>query len=199
MKELSGRQRQIVEAALDIVAESGPEAVTVKAIAKRVGFSDAAVYRHFRSKSQILGTVIDLFADGSRRILEEIHACDCPALEKLRLFFLDRCRVFAADRVMATVMFAEGLFQQDRQMAARVHRLLQEHRVLLLATLRAGQRRGAIRLLPPEHLFTMVMGSLRLLVLQWRVGGGGFDLLRAGGKLWATLESLIAMPREIGN
>ncbi len=38
----------------------------------------------------------------------------------------------------------------------------------------------------------MVMGSLRLLVLQWRIGGYGFDLLRAGEKLWHSLETLIS-------
>ena len=37
----------------------------------------------------------------------------------------------------------------------------------------------------------MIMGSLRLLVLQWRSGGYEFDLLRAGEKLWRSLESVI--------
>lgn len=194
MKEISGRQRQIIEAALAIVAERGAEAVTVKGIAERVGFSDAAVYRHFRSKSQILGLVVDLFADHSRRSLERIQSCPHPALETLRLFFLDRCRAFAADRVTATVMFAEGLFQADRRLARRIHQVLQEHRALLLETIREGQRQGTIRPLNAEHLFTAVMGALRLLVLQWRVGGGAYDLPRAGQRLWSTLEALIAIP-----
>jgi AcrR family transcriptional regulator len=196
MKEITPRQQQIVAAALDIVAERGPEAVTIKAIAARVGFSDAAVYRHFRSKALILSAVVDMFADSSQRLLAEIQASDRPALEKLQLFFLDRCRVFAADRVLATVMFAEGLFQQDGEMAARVHRVLQDHRRLLLAIIRSGQRRGTIRPLPPEHLFTAVMGALRLLVLQWRIGNGAFDLPRAGAALWDSLAALIAIAKE---
>jgi len=196
MKEITDRQRQIVAAALDIVAERGPEALTIKGIAGRVGFSDAAVYRHFQSKAQILSTVVDLFAASSERLLEEIRACDCPRLEQLRLFFLDRCRVFANDRVVAAVMFAESLFQSEPALAAKLHGVLQGHRRLLLEIIRAGQRQGAIRGLPAEHLFTMVMGSLRLLVLQWRIGGYAFDLLRAGEKLWRSLETLIATPRR---
>ena len=194
MKETTGRQRQIVAAALDIIADRGPEALTIKGIAKRVGFSDAAVYRHFRNKAQILNAIVDLFADSSERLLAEIHACDRPSLDKLRLFFLDRCRVFAGDRVLATVMFAESLFQNDPEMAAKLHQVLQGHRRLLLEIIRAGQRQGAIRGLPAEHLFTLVMGSLRLLVLQWRIGGYGFDLMRAAQKLWRSLIALIARP-----
>ena len=196
MKEITGRQKQIVAAALDIVAENGPEALTIKGIAGRVGFSGAAVYRHFQSKAQILNTVVDLFAASSEQLLAEIQACDCPDLEKIRLFFLDRCRAFAADRVLATVMFAENLFQSDPSLAAKLHQVLQAHRRLLLGTIRSGQRRRAIRRLPAEHLFTMVMGSLRLLVLQWQLGGHGFDLMRAGEKLWGSLETLIATPRR---
>jgi AcrR family transcriptional regulator len=194
MKEITARQQEIIAAALALITDRGLEALTIKNIAERVGFSDAAVYRHFRNKAQILSTIIDLFARDSARLLEEIHGCSCPALEKLRLFFLDRCRVFAADRVLATVMFAENLFQNDPALAAKVHQVLLGHRQLLLTTLRDGQRQKTIRGLPGEHLFTMVMGSLRLLVLQWRIGGYRFNLMREGEKLWLSLAALIATP-----
>jgi AcrR family transcriptional regulator len=192
MPEFTNRQRQIIAAALEIVSERGTEDLTIKGIAGRVGFSDAAVYRHFKSKAEILGAIIDLFARNSAQLLQEINACDCASLDKLKLFFLDRCRVFSTERVLATVMFAENLFQSDPRLAAKVHQVLHGHRELLLKTIRSGQRQGTIRPLPAEHLFTMVMGSLRLLVLQWRIGGHEFDLLRAGEKLWRSLATLIS-------
>ena len=191
MKEITPRQQEIIAAALALITDRGLEALTIKNIAARVGFSDAAVYRHFESKARILSTVIDLFARDSARLLEEIHGCSCPALEKIRLFFLDRCRVFSAEHVLATVMFAENLFQNDPLLAAKVHQVLSGHRELLLKTIRSGQRQGTIRPLPAEHLFNVIMGSLRLLVLQWRIGGYGFELLPAGEKLWRSLEELI--------
>jgi len=193
MKEITARQQEIIAAALALIADRGLEALTIKNIAERVGFSDAAVYRHFENKAQILSTIIDLFARESARLLQEIHGCSCSALEKIGLFFLDRCRVFAADPVLATVMFAENLFQNDPALAAKVHQVLQGHRRLLLATIRDGQRQRTIRALPAEHLFTTVMGSLRLLVLQWRIGGYRFGLMGAGEKLWRSLETLISV------
>lgn len=194
MSEITARQREIIAAALEIVAERGPEALTIKGIAERVGFSDAAVYRHFRSKAQILAAVVDLFAASSERLLAEIRACGFTGLEKLQMFFLDRCRVFAGDRVLATVMFAETLFQNDPVLAAKLHQVLRSHRRLLLATIRSAQKQKTIRDLPPEHVFTVIMGSLRLLVLQWRIGGCDFDLVRAGEKLWSSLATLILLP-----
>jgi len=193
MKEMTDRQKEIVEAALGLITDHGLEALTIKNIASRVGFSDAAVYRHFQNKARILEAIIEQFAAGSAQLLAEIESCDCSATDKIKLFFLDRCRVFSGDRVLATVMFAENLFQSDPALAAKLHRVLQGHRRLLLTIIRDGQRRSLFRRLPAEHVFTMVMGSLRLLVLQWRSGGHEFDLLRAGEKLWRSLESLLSV------
>jgi AcrR family transcriptional regulator len=194
MKQVTARQQEIITAALALIADRGLEALTLKNIAERVGFSDAAVYRHFRNKAEILAAIIEIFARDSRRLLAKIQGCSCPELDKIGLFFLDRCRVFSADRVLATVMFAENLFPSDPLLAAKIHQVLGDHRRLLLHTLRSGQRQGKIRALPAEHLFGVVMGSLRLLVLQWRISGYGFDLMRAGEKLWRSLEILLATP-----
>ncbi|HUU06133.1 MAG TPA: TetR/AcrR family transcriptional regulator [Patescibacteria group bacterium] len=194
MNGITARQKEIIAAALDIISDQGLEALTIENIAARVGFSGAAVYRHFQNKAQILSTIIDLFARSSAQLLARINACDCESLDKVKLFFLDRCRTFAGDPVLATVMFAENLFQNDPQLAAKIHQVLGSHRRLLLTTIRNGKQQKKIRDLPAEHLFTMVMGSLRLLVMQWRVSGYGFDLMRAGKKLWRSLETLISIP-----
>src|SRR4029453_17720983 len=52
---LSGeaRQQQIVETVLDLVAEHGADGVSVQAIADRIGLTQPAVFRHFRSKEAI--------------------------------------------------------------------------------------------------------------------------------------------------
>lgn len=196
MEQSTVRQKQIIDAALAIICESGLETLTMKNIASRVGFSDAAVYRHFRNKSFILSAMVDRFADGSRQELERINAGNGSGSEQVRQFFIDRCRTFAADRALATVMFAEDLFKSDPLLAARIHETMQTHRRLLLQSIRRGQRQGDIADLPAAHLFTIIMGSLRLLVLQWQVSGFTFELPRAGEELWRSLGKLIGRQRR---
>ena len=195
MQKITARQKEIIAAALGIISERGLESLTIKNIADRVGFSDAAIYRHFQNKSAILSAMVDDFAGSSIQELNGINAGAGSALEQIKQFFLDRCRTFASDRALAAVMFSENLFQNDPQLAARVHQMLNSHREKLLKIIRSGQQQKTIRRLPAEHVFTVVMGSLRLLVLQWQVSGYGFDLPRAGEKLWRSLETLIKKPQ----
>ena len=53
------RKQQIIEAARRLITDKGMEAVTIDAIAETVGFSEAAIYRHFSSKQQILHQLIN--------------------------------------------------------------------------------------------------------------------------------------------
>lgn len=192
MERITARQNEIITAALGIISERGLEALTMKNIAARIGFSDAAVYRHFKSKSHVLRSMVDCFAGSSLQGLQHIGAGVDSGLEQIKLFFFERCRTFAADRALAAVMFAEDLFKNDRFLAAKINGVMQDHQRLLLKALRLGQRQGSLKKLPAAHLFTMIMGSLRLLVLQWQLSNHAFELLPAGEKLWHSLETLIA-------
>jgi AcrR family transcriptional regulator len=52
------RQKQIADAACKVIIKYGSEHVTVKRIAKEVGISETAIYRHFKSKREILSFLI---------------------------------------------------------------------------------------------------------------------------------------------
>lgn len=47
------RKAQIARAAAEIIVRHGSEHVTIKALANEIGLSEAAIYRHFCSKSEI--------------------------------------------------------------------------------------------------------------------------------------------------
>ena len=49
----------LVDAAADLAAADGPEQVTVRAVAKRVGVTPTAAYRHFTGHDDLLGAVKD--------------------------------------------------------------------------------------------------------------------------------------------
>lgn len=57
------RKEQIVNAARKLVIKCGSENVTVRRIAAEVGFSEAAIYRHFKSKKDILYLLIESIED----------------------------------------------------------------------------------------------------------------------------------------
>lgn len=58
-KSTEDRRRQIVEEALALLADQPTGALTTRALAGRVGVSQPALFRHFRSRDAILAAVLD--------------------------------------------------------------------------------------------------------------------------------------------
>jgi AcrR family transcriptional regulator len=82
-----GRKRQrtraaLIEAALAIAAEQGFEAVTLNAVAARVGMTKGAVYSSFRSKAQLLWEA----AEGTQVFVNPDVRPGAPLGEQARAF-----------------------------------------------------------------------------------------------------------------
>jgi AcrR family transcriptional regulator len=91
----STRKEQIVNAARKLVIKVGSENVTVRRIAEEVGFSEAAVYRHFKSKKDILYLLVenienslisdlDIGSDQGGDVFETILLQHLSSIEKRR-------------------------------------------------------------------------------------------------------------------
>ena len=69
------RRREITTATLEILSEQGMHAWTTSALAARVGVSEATLFRHFRSKDEIL---ISAFRDLVQSIKSRVAEFDGP-------------------------------------------------------------------------------------------------------------------------
>ena len=73
MSEKNGypsRRKEIVDAARTLAAEQGWPAVTVRAVASRIGCSAPALYQYFRDKDEILDA---LAAEGRNQLAEKME------------------------------------------------------------------------------------------------------------------------------
>ncbi|HSB85488.1 MAG TPA: TetR/AcrR family transcriptional regulator [Ilumatobacteraceae bacterium] len=58
MTELSGRKAQIVAAARDLLESGGSEAVTMRAIADKLGIQAPSLYKHFSDKAAVEAALV---------------------------------------------------------------------------------------------------------------------------------------------
>jgi AcrR family transcriptional regulator len=77
------RKQQFVDAARKLIIKKGSEHLTIREMAETVGLTEGALYRHFRSKSDVLRFVLE---DIEQRLLKYIDTKQDPdsALSTLR-------------------------------------------------------------------------------------------------------------------
>ncbi len=184
---LSKRQNEIVDAALHLTAVYGIQHLTLKNLSNQIGISEPALYRHFRSKSEIVSAMIERFESGCP--LECGSALS--GFSAVRAFVSARLQQIDATPDLARVMFAEELFMADPDFSAKLMTMMHKHKSELALhfteAIKAGELPSGIAL---DTLFRLVMGPIRLLVKQWGMTCEAFDLQKKGNELLDTLESL---------
>ena len=79
----------LVEAAVDVVREGGPEALALRELARRVGVSHAAAYRHFADREALVDVVaqraLQTFVERIHERLATIHESDPVTRARRRL------------------------------------------------------------------------------------------------------------------
>jgi len=137
------RRQAMIAAAMELVGERGPNAVTLGDVGQRVGTSHAAVLYHFRSRRELLLAVL---AERDRRARGVLERCfsegGLAALRKLADVGhgIQREPNFA---MLAHVLQAESL--EDDRVGRYFRARYQYVRAGLARAIHTGQQRGEIR------------------------------------------------------
>jgi len=107
-KKLSERQVQIVDAALRIIATKGSRRFTADLLAKEVGLTGGALYRHFASMDDVVDAVVDRVGEV---LFEGLPPGSDDPLVRLRLFFYRRARTILANPHISRLLLSDHLAQ----------------------------------------------------------------------------------------
>lgn len=190
--DLTPRQTEIVEAAIQLISERSIQELTIKNLSARLGVTEAALYRHFRGKMDILTAILRMFARQAEnvRLGAEDHA-GVP-LDHIEKIFLAHVHAFVQRPPMADVVFSEEIFQNDSTLARTVHDIMQTNFDAMRRLIAKGQKQGGIRRdIPAVDLAVVVVGTLRMMVTQWRLERFTTDLRARGASIWNGLRRML--------
>lgn len=155
------RREQIAEAALSILAEQGVGALTARGVARAVGLTAPALYRHFPGgKAAILAGILDLLnevaSEGLRAALEESGT----SLDKLRRCYDLHISVIQRYRALPNLILSDTLWVDEPELRERLLANHQIHKEQVTAIIQQGQDQGEIRAdIPADRISTQFMGQ----------------------------------------
>lgn len=192
MAELTNRQREIIDASINLIDENGIQNLTIKNLARAMKISEPAIYRHFDSKLDILVAILDDFNSTTEKSLNPAKLKSKSALEKIEYIFTSHMDIFTEKPSLASVVFSEEIFQNDKNLADTVYEIMKMRFRIITGIVNQGQSAGEIRQgIPPEQIALMLTGSLRLIVTNWRLSRHAFSLRKEGKEFWVSMKKLI--------
>jgi AcrR family transcriptional regulator len=185
------RQQQIIDAARKLIIKYGSEHVTVRSIAKEVGFTEGAIYRHFQSKKDILSLLAENIED---ELLADLSgsAVDNSPLRKLELVLAGHLSGIERRRGVSFQVIAEILSFGDRNLNRKVSRIIERYVGRLKEILRDGVRAGEVREdLDLEAAATLLFGMVQGLVNIWALGDYAFNPEHEYHQLWMVFREAV--------
>ncbi|HOP44589.1 MAG: TetR/AcrR family transcriptional regulator [Flavobacteriales bacterium] len=190
--DIKPRQLEIIEAAGQLVTEDGFAALTTKRLAERMHFTEAALYRHFASKEEILVTMLHHLAANIDERLAAVAEAHPEPVERVRAMFDNQFTYFQKNPQYLMAIFATGVLEASHGIDAGIERIMVVKRRHLLNAIKDGQWSGVFTAdHTAETLSHIIMGTFRLHMLQWRMSGRSFDVRKKGRALIGAALDLI--------
>lgn len=187
MKRTKPKYKQIIDAAVIVIAENGYHQAQVSKIAKEAGVADGTIYLYFKNKEDILISVfrekMAILVDNIKEILEK----ELSVSEKLAKVIENHFRVLHEDRHLAVVTQLE-LRQSNKELRVRINDVLKEYLILLDALLAEGVEAGEFsKELDLRLARQMLFGTMDETITSWVMNGQKYDLLKLAPKVHQML------------
>ncbi|GAA0429159.1 fatty acid metabolism transcriptional regulator FadR [Lentibacillus halophilus] len=167
MKKQRLKYKQIIEAAVEVIAENGYHASQVSKIAKKAGVADGTIYLYFKNKEDIL---ISVFEEKMGQFIEQIASSirhQNRADDKLETLIDKHFRQLAADHNLAIVTQLE-LRQSNSEIRQKINQVLKPYLVVMDDIITEGMEQRVFRdELNIPLVRQMIFGTLDEIVTNW--------------------------------
>ena len=186
------RQEQIVQAALGLIAQRGLKHLSVARLARRVGLVPSAIYRHYKSKDDIINAILDeirsnLLANATRARQEF-----SDPLEILRRMLFLHIQFIRANQSLPSVLFSEDIYFGHPDRKQKVYAMLSAYLEQVAGVIEGGQKSGVIQSKAlASVLAVMFLGLIQPGAILWQMSEGEFDVTRQAEKAWEVFQGAL--------
>ena len=187
------RQQQIVDAAAILIFKYGSEHLTVKKIAAEVGISEAAIYRHFKSKKSILSFLLKHIEEVLLSDISPETVTNKPVtLDTIENIIRSHFSMISMRKGISFQVIAEIISLGDRKLNKQASQTIDKYISRLKELLTEGVRDGAVRQdINLEAAATLLFALIQGLVNIWSLSEGSFKLIEKYTSLWQIYREAV--------
>jgi AcrR family transcriptional regulator len=185
------RRKQIINALRKLIIKYGSEHVTVRRIAREIGVSQGAIYRHFKSKREILGFLVDYIEDNLIGDIEK-SSHDENVLKLLESILRNHLSSIEQRRGVSFLVIAEIISLGDKRLNKKILDVLNKYTGHIRDILSRGVKDGEIKEeIDPDTAATAFFGMIQGLATLWALSDYNFILEQKNISLWNFFREAI--------
>lgn len=168
---------QIIDAALEVIAENGYHASQVSKIAKRANVADGTIYLYFKNKEDILISVfrekMGTFIDGAKRAIDDEQTANDKLFKLIEMHYSQ----LSESPYLAIVTQLE-LRQSKSELRHEINKVLKSYLDVIDSVIEFGLETGEIdKKFNPQLIRQMIFGTLDESVTTWVMKSQRYQLV----------------------
>ena len=187
-KSAAARKAEIVETAIRLSAEIGPDRVTTQHLADEVGVTQPAIFRHFATKADIWREVADHIVSEMSAL--HTHAPEIGSDPHVALHHVVGHHLAHVTRnpAIPAILFSRELQAENTTLRDVFAKLLTERCEALTEMVSRAQSEGAHRSdIVARDAAHLIIAALNGLFMRWSLEDRSFDLVEEGGRVIGAL------------
>lgn len=190
-KPAEDRKADIVAVLLRLADRIGPDRLTTNDIAREVGVTQAAIFRHFPTKAELWSEVAEVVAERLRQSWEQALAANDTPEARLRGLIGAQLAQIEACPALPVILHSRELNVDNPALRERFRDILtrfQSHLVSCLEDMGQALAPG----LSPQDAAVFLTSLVQGIAIRWSLGARGFALRAEGMRLLEVQLSLFA-------
>lgn len=185
-KSAGDRKAEIVETAIRLAGEQGPDRVTTQALADAIGISQPAIFRHFPTKA-------DIWLAVGKSITQPIVQLDKDAgltnpLAMLQELMERHLGQIALNPAIPAILFSRELHVENDALRRHFETVMLARRAGLTRLIEQAQQNAQLNDdITAADIAALLLASIQGLAMRWSLENRSFDLAAEGGRLIAVL------------
>ena len=189
-KSSEERKQEIVRAVLHLISTEGVKSLTAASIAKQIGVSSGALFKHFADMDSML---IEAATYACSEIDKTFPEGERSAEERLLLLATNRVKLIHSEPGIAWLLRSEEVYKVlPKEGIEILSKMVQKSRSFLMSAIEDGMRDGSLRDdCKPESLLMVVTGTIQNLISKAGFSGRAVSAVEA--RMNRVLNDLIRM------
>ncbi|WP_293443828.1 TetR/AcrR family transcriptional regulator [Persephonella sp.] len=186
IEKLSTREK-IIKIGAEIIVKEGLRKFTAKNIADKLGITDAAIFKHFKSMDSIILEIINRYVSRCSQSAIEAVNRGKTVKEKLELLLRSHIDVLEETRGAVPVLCFELSRSEDVKFKNILNEFVENYKREISKIIEEGQKEGSIKkYLDPEDVAMFFIGSIQAKVFAYVIS-------KRDGKIIEDPDQFISM------
>jgi len=177
MSKLLHTKESLILSTIEVISEQGLQGLTTREVAKRQGISESTIFKHYKSKNELILAVLEYFSQYDQAIIESLGLKAFKPIESI-MYFVEAYVTYYENypAITAITLSYEGLMR-EAELSAEVFRIFTK-RITTIQFLieKAKQQKEIPSFIDPKSLTDLIIGMERVVVLRWRLDNYSFSL-----------------------